>query len=416
VAYALHSIRSALGSRSDGADLTGCRPVRQQPDWPDDAELRAVTGELAARPPLVDGRDVRTLRTLLARVAAGEAHVVQAGDCAEDPAECGAGDISRKAGLLDVLAGVMRMATHRPVVRIGRIAGQYAKPRSQPTETLHDGTELPAYRGHLVNSHEPDPVLRIPDPRRLLAGYDAAHEATGNLGWLDRSNRSESCPPVWTSHEALLLAYEIPLVRRDTGGLLLASTHFPWIGERTGQADGAHVELLSRVVNPVACKVGPNTTAEELLRRCERLDPHHEPGRLTLIARMGADKVRDRLPALVRAVLTAGHPVVWLTDPMHGNTVTTPDRLKTRLVTTVIDEVEGFLEAVAAAGGTAGGIHLETTPDMVTECADDHTAIGGTADKYTSLCDPRLNPKQVIAVMSAWRDTTHDPFRKGPGC
>jgi 3-deoxy-7-phosphoheptulonate synthase len=374
----------------------------QQPQWKDMALVALVRDELAARPALVDAGSLRTLRTVLAGVAAGQAHVVQAGDCAEDPAECTAGDVARKAGLLDVLAGVMKMITRKPVVRAGRIAGQYGKPRSQPTEWV-GGVELPVYRGHLVNSPEPDLESRRPDPRRLLAGYRAASEVMGHLGWRGPSHRAYTEPPVWTSHEALLLDYEIPMLRRDEEGrLALTSTHWPWIGERTRQIDGAHVALLADVVNPVACKVGPRLKATELLALCERLDPSREPGRLTLIARMGADVVTDLLPPLVWAVRAAGHPVIWLVDPMHANTVSTADGVKTRFADTLIREVKAFQIAVRAAGGTAGGIHLETTPDDVTECVDAECGIERIGEKYTTLCDPRLNPRQAISVVSAW--------------
>jgi 3-deoxy-7-phosphoheptulonate synthase len=346
---------------------------------------------------------VRTLRSRLAEVAAGHAQVVQAGDCAEDPAECTAGYVARKAGLLDVLAGTIKMITHRPVVRAGRIAGQFAKPRSRPTERVGD-LELPAYRGHMVNSPEPDPERRRPDPGRLLAGYRAAARAMEHLGWHRGRSRGTLDAPVWTSHEALLLDYEVPLLRRDEeGGWLLTSTHWPWIGERTRQVDGAHVELLSRVTNPVACKVGPGMTEDELLALCERLDPGREPGRLTLIARMGADMVAHRLPPLVAAVRSAGHPALWLTDPMHANTVTTPEGLKTRYLEAVKQEVEDFQCAVASGGGTAGGLHLETTPDDVTECVVNESGLARVGDKYTSFCDPRLNPRQAVAIVSAWR-------------
>ncbi|MGW7002547.1 3-deoxy-7-phosphoheptulonate synthase [Streptomyces sp. NPDC054933] len=377
------------------------KPVLQQPDW-DGGQLRWVTDELATRPGLVSALDVRRLHTLLASVAAGEARVVQAGDCAEDPAECTAGYVARKAGLLDVLAGVMKMITHRPVVRAGRMAGQFGKPRSKPTEQV-GGRELQVYRGHMVNSPEPDPYLRRPDPRRLLAGYEAASEAMTHLGWLNPSRRSGICPPVWTSHEALLLDYEIPMLRLDEHGRqYLASTHWPWIGERTRQVDGAHVALLAEVANPVACKVGPGMPVDELLELCERLDPWRERGRLTLIARMGAAAVADRLPPLVKAVRAAGHPVIWLSDPMHGNTVTAADGLKTRFIDTVVREVRDFQCAVRSAGGIAGGLHLETTPDDVTECVTNESGIDQVGDKYTSFCDPRLNPGQAISVVSAW--------------
>ncbi|MCP3802003.1 3-deoxy-7-phosphoheptulonate synthase [Allokutzneria sp. A3M-2-11 16] len=381
------------------------RPLRgasQQPDWEDRTHVGRVRDTLADSPGLVTGEEVQHLRSVMAIVATGGAHVVQAGDCAEDPAECEAGHVARKVGLLDVLAGTVKMATHRPVVRIGRMAGQFAKPRSSPTE-LVNGVELPAFRGHMVNSPEPDPHGRRPDPDRLLMGYEAARAVTRLLGWGGHGRRHPISPPVWTSHEALLLDYEVPLLRQDEAGrTFLASTHLPWIGERTRAVDGAHVDLLSGVANPVACKVGPTIGTDELLALAERLDPYREPGRLTLISRMGADLVASRLPGLVAAVRSAGHPVTWLCDPMHGNTVRTPDGLKTRYLDTVVREVQRFQVAVAAEGGVAGGLHLETTPDDVTECARDESAAGGVADKYTSFCDPRLNPDQAIAVATAW--------------
>jgi 3-deoxy-7-phosphoheptulonate synthase len=390
------------------------RSATQQPDWGDQDRLRAVRRELAERPALVRADDTRRLRGLLARAAAGEVQVIQAGDCAEDPAESTPGDVARKAALLNMLAGVVRIATRRPVIRVGRIAGQYAKPRSAPTEHVA-GRELPVYRGHFVNDPEPDPEARRPRPERLLHGYEAARAAMGHLGWqlpgTGPRRRETAAPIVWTSHEALLLDYELPLLRADgTGGTLLASTHWPWIGERTRDVEGAHVGLLSLTSNPVACKVGPGMRPEEVVELCARLDPGREPGRLTLVARMGARAVTERLPALVAAVRAARHPVVWLTDPMHGNTVTTPDGLKTRLLSQIAAEIHGFQQAVRAEGGVAGGLHLETTPDSVTECVDDlgaenaeHTAaaLARVGDKYTSFCDPRLNPRQAMSVLRA---------------
>ncbi|MFI1182567.1 3-deoxy-7-phosphoheptulonate synthase [Streptomyces sp. NPDC020799] len=378
-------------------------PAQQQPDWQNHADLGRTHAELKEKPALVNAADVRTLRSQLAEAAAGRVQVVQSGDCSEDPAECTPGYVARKAALLDTLAGAMRMNTHKPVLRVGRMAGQFGKPRSNPTEIV-DGRELPVYRGHMVNDPSPDPELRRPDPRRLLAGYEAASEVVRHLGWTGSDLPRRIGPPVWTSHETLLLDYELPLVRRDEEGRpLLASTHWPWIGERTRQVDGAHVTLLSQVVNPVACKVGPSMTTDEVLRLCEKLDPEREPGRLTLIARMGADNVAEKLPPLVAAVRAAGHPVVWLTDPMHGNTVSGPDGLKTRMLETVMREVEEFQLAVSEHGGIPGGLHLETTPDDVTECVCTDTAFDRVGDKYTSFCDPRLNPRQAVQVAAVWR-------------
>lgn len=379
------------------------KTAQQQPQWDDSAHVARVRDELSTRPALVTAADTARLRDLLAQVAAGEANVVQAGDCAEDPAECTIGYIARKAGLLDVLAGTMKMISHKPVVRSARVAGQFAKPRSNPTELVGDQV-LPVYRGHMVNCPEPDPERRRPDPDRMLAGYRAASDAMQHLGWWPDSTHSVIESPVWTSHEALLLDYEIPMMRCDDDGRwLLTSTHWPWIGERTRQVDGAHVALLAEVVNPVACKVGPSMQVDELLALCERLDPRREKGRLTFIVRMGADTVAELLPPLVAAVKAAGHPVVWMTDPMHGNTVTAPEGLKTRLIETIVREVEGFQCAVRSGGGIPGGLHLETTPDAVTECACDESNLTEVATKYTSFCDPRLNPEQAISVVTAWR-------------
>ncbi|WP_158845830.1 3-deoxy-7-phosphoheptulonate synthase [Saccharothrix deserti] len=363
-------------------------PAAQQPPWPD-RRARAFRARLARLDGLVTPAEVAALRSVLAEVAAGRRLVVQAGDCAEPFAECGPRHLSRKAALLDRLAAALNRDL--PVVRVGRLAGQFAKPRSRPTEVV-DGVELPVYRGDLVNAPQPDFRAREADPARLIAGYHAAQAATEFL----RHHR----PGVWTSHEALVLDYELPLVRLDCRGVpLLTSTHWPWIGDRTRDVDGAHVRLLASVANPVACKVGPGIGPDELPALCDRLDPEREPGRLTLIARLGADRVSELLPTLVDAVRKAGHPVVWLCDPLHGNTVTAADGRKTRLVDTVVREVADFLATVPAAGGVAGGLHLETTPDEVGECGWDDFPTGS----YTSLCDPRLNPGQALAVVAAWR-------------
>ncbi|MCX4753780.1 3-deoxy-7-phosphoheptulonate synthase [Kitasatospora purpeofusca] len=379
------------------------RGALQQPEWSDLPQVNRVGEALASRPALVQPDDLATLRTLLGKVALGEALVLQSGDCAEDPQECTRQHVARKSALLDLLAGTLGLRTGKPVLRAGRIAGQFAKPRSKPTEVI-DGVELPVFRGHMVNGPEADPEIRRPDPLRILTGYMAAGDIVEHLGWRDRAaGRDVVEPLVWTSHEALLLDYEAPMLRvDDKGRLFLGSTHWPWIGERTRQVEGAHVALLSQVANPVACKVGPGMEPDELLALCEKLDPWRDPGRLTLIARMGAENVADRLPKLVDAVRGAGHPVVWLSDPVHGNTVTAPGGYKTRLVETVALEVSRFVEAVRGAGGVAGGLHLETTPDDVTECASTEADLGSVGDRYTSCCDPRLNPAQAVAVVSAW--------------
>ncbi|CAM5640437.1 3-deoxy-7-phosphoheptulonate synthase [Streptomyces aurantiogriseus] len=378
-------------------------PARQQPDWHDDPTLEGVRHDLCRMPALVDADAVQRLSALLGEAASGRLRVLQTGDCAEDPAEATPDDVARKAALLDVLAGTLKLTSAKPVLRVGRIAGQYGKPRSRPTEVV-GGTELPVYRGHMVNRPEPDPELRRPDPRHLLSGYRAASDTMHFLGWRGTSLRPELDVPVWTSHEALLLDYELPLLRREAdGSLLLTSTHWPWVGERTRQLDGAHIALLAEIDNPVSVKVGPSMTPDELLALCERLDAGRRPGRLTLIARMGARNAAEKLPALVAAVAGAGHPVLWLSDPMHGNTVTSPEGLKTRYVESVVREVENFQCAVNGNGGVAAGLHLETTPEAVTECVRDASHLDRLGDKYLTFCDPRLNLQQAIEVVSAWR-------------
>jgi 3-deoxy-7-phosphoheptulonate synthase len=370
------------------------RPAAQQPDWGAPELVAQVRGELAGLPGLVTEHDVDALRGALAEVAAGRALVLQAGDCAEDPAESTPSHLARKTGLIDTLAGLLKTASRLPVLRVGRIAGQYAKPRSAATEVV-DGVELPVYRGHMVNEPEPEPSARRPDPKRILLGYWAASEAMDAL----RPNRFDA--PLWTSHEALLLDYEEPMLRpRPDGRLLLTSTHWPWIGDRTRAPDGAHVAMLAAVVNPVACKVGPSTRVDELLDVVALLDPRYEPGRLTLIARMGADRVSDLLPPLVDAVRATGRHVIWLCDPMHGNTIAVRGR-KTRLLATMVREVEQFRHVVVAAGGVAGGLHLEVTPSDVVECVGDLSQVDHV-DAYTTFCDPRLNPAQAMEVVAAW--------------
>lgn len=382
-------------AHSIGFDRLGL--AAQQPDWADPDLVTQVRDELATLPGLVADADVTALRDVLAEVAAGRAHVLQAGDCAEDPAECTPSHLARKTALIDLLAGAMKLGGRKPVVRVGRIAGQFGKPRSRATEVVN-GVELPVYRGHMVNDPDPDALARRPDPKRILHGYWAASAAMDVL----RANRIEA--PLWTSHEALLLDYEEPLLRQVGGGRwLLSSTHWPWIGDRTRKPDGAHVTMLASVVNPVACKVGPTMTVAELLDVAARLDPRREPGRLTLIARMGADRVAELLPPLVAAVRATGRQVIWLCDPMHGNTVSVGGR-KTRLLHTMIHEIEGFQAAVRGAGGVAGGLHLEVTPGEVAECVADLSELSDHDTTYTTLCDPRLNPQQAVQLASAWHE------------
>ncbi|TEL00979.1 3-deoxy-7-phosphoheptulonate synthase [Pseudomonas aeruginosa] len=305
----------------------------QQPEWGDPSRLRDVQAYLRGSPALIRAGDILALRATLARVARGEALVVQCGDCAEDMDDHHAENVARKAAVLELLAGALRLAGRR-------------------------------------------------------------HAASG---------QEANASPVWTSHEMLLLDYELSMLREDEQRrVYLGSTHWPWIGERTRQVDGAHVALLAEVLNPVACKVGPEIGRDQLLALCERLDPRREPGRLTLIARMGAQKVGERLPPLVEAVRAAGHPVIWLSDPMHGNTIVAPCGNKTRLVRSIAEEVAAFRLAVSGSGGVAAGLHLETTPDDVTECVADSSGLHQVSRHYTSLCDPRLNPWQALSAVMAW--------------
>lgn len=340
------------------------------------------------------------LRGLLAEVARGERQVLQAGDCAEDPADCHASAVQRKVHHIESLAEAMERTSGTPVLRVGRIGGQFAKPRSASIER-HGSLELPVYRGHMVNDVPPTPQARRPDPLRMLECRRAAWVVVDTLRTHSPASRF-GVGSVWTSHEALVLDYEAAGLRTSGSGRLLSSTHWPWIGDRTRMADGAHVAMLASVVNAVACKVGPSISPAELVDLCNRLDPCRLAGRLTLIARMGARRVDESLPPLLAAVRAAGHPVVWLCDPMHGNTVTAHGR-KRRTMTSVLAEVAGFGAATANAGVVAGGLHLECTPDDVDECIADDAALSHPHDGlYSTLCDPRLNPEQAAAVVAAW--------------
>ncbi|QKW08091.1 3-deoxy-7-phosphoheptulonate synthase [Streptomyces sp. NA04227] len=389
-------------------------PAAQQPEWEHPHQVAQVRNVLSATDALVSPEQILALRESLADVARGEGLVLQAGDCAEHPDECGEAHIAAKAGLVNRLAEALGEQPGVPVLRVGRIAGQFAKPRSKPTEEI-DGLVLPAYRGHIVNAPEVDEHSRRPDPLRMLMCFMASREAMQHLGWRQGGDWATRAPEdrVWSSHEALLIDYEEPQLRKlDDGRLWLSSTHWPWIGERTRQLDGAHVELLSKVVNPVACKVGPTMTPDELLELCARLDPEREPGRLTLIVRMGAEQIGERLPALVRAVRDNGHPVLWFIDPMHGNTVKLADGTKSRDVTTVSDEVRQFLSCLAEAGVRAHGLHLEASPYAVGECFGGfgpRSAPGTHGTGMPSLCDPRLDPDQAAEVVAAWSDVQAAP-------
>ncbi|MFC9975291.1 3-deoxy-7-phosphoheptulonate synthase [Spirillospora sp. NPDC127200] len=375
----------------------------QQPDWRHHREFREVVGALAAAPPLVSAADVADLRRRLARVAAGEAMLLQAGDCSEDLADISPPDTLRKIRMLDALARRMERATGRAVLRVGRMGGQFAKPRSLPYESV-GGRELPVFRGHMVNSEAATERARAHDPRRMLLAYRASAEVIARLDRVRRADRTPRLGP-WSSHEALVLDYEGALTRWDgpAGGRYLASTHLPWIGERTRRPDGAHARLLASVANPVGCKIGPSATPDDVAALCAVLDPDRLPGRLVLIARMGADLVEHRLEPLVRRVRAAGHPAVWLCDPMHGNTRVTRAGLKVRRLDDMVAEAVRARRVLEGLGVPVGGLHLETAARPVTEClGGDVVSEEQVGERYESLCDPRLNADQARRLIDAW--------------
>ncbi len=419
----------------------------QQPDWPDPGQLDAALKELSGYPPLVFAGESRALTGALAGVAEGRAFLLQAGDCAESFEAFSADSIRERLKVILQMAVVLTYSAGVPTVKVGRIAGQFAKPRSSGTETI-DGVELPSFRGHLVNDIEFSAAARTPVPDRLLQAYHQSASTlnllraftTGGFADLSRVHQwnqefvasspegqryeqlaseieralrfMEACgldhdtvpalhqTDVWTSHEALVLGYEEALTRKDslTGEWYDCSAHMVWIGERTRQLDGAHIEFFRGIRNPIGCKVGPTASADEVLELCEALNPERTPGRLTLITRMGADTITDGLRPLLRAVRDAGHPVVWACDPMHGNTFTAPSGRKTRHFDSILAEIRGFFVAHQAEGTWPGGVHVELTGDDVTEC------LGGADDlldddlglRYETMCDPRLNGRQSL--------------------
>lgn len=381
------------------------RPAAQQPGWADPGAADDVREALERLPPLVLPAEVDRLRSRLADAARGRAFVLQGGDCAETFAANTADHVGANVGALRAMARALEQDGGRPVVTLGRIAGQYAKPRSQPVDVLG----LPVFRGDIVNGPEPDPAGRAADPRRMLRAYTHALAALN----LIRAGHGGPGAEVFTSHEALLLDYERGLLRLaagdgtgrggETGGLYALSAHFLWIGERTRQLDGAHVALAALLANPVGVKIGPGTDPELAVAYAERLNPGREPGRLTFISRMGAGAVREKLPAVVERVTAAGHPVVWSCDPMHGNTREAPSGYKTRRVTDIEDEVRGFFEVHRELGTHPGGLHIELTGDAVTECLDEPGGIDDTAlaGRYETHCDPRLNGDQALRLAGA---------------
>ncbi|MCE7083293.1 class II 3-deoxy-7-phosphoheptulonate synthase [Streptomyces sp. ST2-7A] len=419
-------------------------PAAQQPEYPDSEALREVTADLAGYPPLVFAGECDQLRDRLGAVARGEAFLLQGGDCAEAFDQVSAEHIRAKLKTLLQMSAVLTYAAAVPVVKVGRIAGQYSKPRSKATE-IRDGVELPSYRGDSVNAPAFTTEARTPDPERLRRMYHSS-AATLNLvrgfttggyadlrqvhAWnqdfvrnsasgqryealareIDRAlNFMKACGAdpaefhsveFYASHEALLLDYEAALTRVDsrTGSLYDVSGHMIWIGERTRQLGGAHVEFASRVRNPIGVKLGPTTTPEEALAYIDRLDPDREPGRLTFITRYGAGKIRDLLPELVEKVTASGARPVWVCDPMHGNTFEAASGHKTRRFDDVLDEVKGFFEVHKALGTHPGGIHVELTGDDVTECVGggDEIFVDDLHQRYETACDPRLNRSQSL--------------------
>lgn len=387
--------------------------VRQHPGWAENERLAQVRDRLAARPPLVTSEEVVTLRRQLTKVAYGRSMLVQLGDCAETFDPPALSHVERTAGLVHRAARVIEAELSIPTVTIGRIAGQFAKPRSSSTEEV-GGMVLPSFRGFLINDLAPDPVARRPDPFRMLRGYEHAARTlallrqVANVRAPMRGHWGEGLPALWTSHEALVLDYEEPLTRWDPGldAWVNSSAHLPWVGERTREIGGAHVQFLAQVVNPVGCKVGPATTEGQILRLAGALDPDRQPGRLVLIARLGSERVEAVLPGLAETVRRAGHLPVWLCDPMHGNTIQSRSGRKTRHVGTLLAEIGGFVRALARSGAWPGGLHLEGTEEPVTECLGGRCGItdDDLHSAYLTACDPRLNAEQVMEVVEVYAD------------
>ena len=423
------------------------KPIQQVPAYPDLAELEAVETQLAGFPPLVFAGEARKLKRALVKVGQGEAFLLQGGDCAESFAEHSADNIRDFFRLFLQMAVVLTFAGASPVVKVGRVAGQFAKPRSAPTEKIGD-EELPSYRGDIINGIEFTPDARIPDPRRQLMAYRQSAAtlnllrafATGGYANLENAHRwmlgfvkdspqsgryeelasritetldfmraigldPEAHPEMrstdfYTSHEALLLGYEQALTRVDStsGDWYATSGHMIWIGDRTRQPDHAHIEYCRGIKNPIGLKCGPSLKPEELIRLIDLLNPDNEAGRLTLIARFGAEKAQEHLPGLVRMVKREGRNVVWSCDPMHGNTVKAGSGYKTRPFDLILSEIGTFFDVHRAEGTHAGGIHLEMTGKNVTECTGGARAISDAElqDRYHTHCDPRLNAEQAL--------------------
>jgi len=428
-----------------GLDYWRTLPVKQQPQWPDADAVGAASAEIATLPPLVFAGEVDMLRDRLAAAARGEAFLLQGGDCAETFAGATAEQIRNRVKTILQMAVVLTYGASMPVIKMGRMAGQFAKPRSNDMET-RGGVTLPAYRGDIVNGYDFTPESRTADPRRLVQGYHTAastlnlvraftqggfadlrqvhswnkgfaanpanHEYEKLAGEIDKAIRFMEAAGAdfdelkrvefYASHEGLLMDYERPMTRIDsrTGTPYNTSAHFLWVGERTRDLDGAHIDYFSRLRNPIGVKLGPSTSADDMERLIDKLDPDREPGRLTFITRMGAGKIRDALPPLLEAIKGMDATPLWVSDPMHGNGLTTATGYKTRRFDDVVHEVKGFFESHRAAGTHPGGIHIELTGDDVTEClgGSEHIDEATLATRYESLCDPRLNHMQSLEL------------------
>jgi 3-deoxy-7-phosphoheptulonate synthase len=424
-------------------------PIRQHPAYPDSAALAATEAELRALPPLIFAGEARALKIALGRVASGQAFLLQGGDCAETFGDFHANAIRDSVKVLLQMAVVLSYAAGTPVVKVARMAGQFAKPRSSDTETA-DGVALPSYRGDIINGHAFTAAARVPEPARMLKAYHQSavtlnllraftqggfadlarvqqwnqdfvaaspqgaryavlsHRIGESLAFMRACGIDPAASPqvrateFFTSHDALLLPYEEALTRQDslTGDYYACSTHLPWIGERTRQYDHAHVAFLSGVANPLAVKCGPDMTPDDLLRLLDVLNPANEPGRVTLITRMGADRLGACLPPLLRMVQREGRIAGWCCDPMHGNTVTVAAGRKTRPFGRILAEVRAFFEVHTAERTVAGGLHLEMTGKNVTECTGgaEGPDESGLSARYETLCDPRLNGSQALEL------------------
>lgn len=423
-------------------------PALQQPNWPDNEKYEEAVHALSLLPPLVFAGEIRDLKGLLAKAVRGEAFLLQGGDCSEEFSRCTAPNIRESLKVLLQMAIILTYAGNKPVVKVGRIAGQYAKPRSKDTEMIN-GCEIPSYRGDMANSSDPLLEARIPDPGRLLTGYHMsaatmnllraftrggfgslhrihawnqafvrqspmgrnyermARQISNAIKFMENIGIATDIPQMkevqfFTSHEALFLGYEEALTREDSvaGGWYDCSAHMLWIGDRTRHLDGAHVEFLRGVRNPLGIKVGPGYKAEEILAVIERLNPDNEPGRITLITRFGVKAIDKHLPPLLRAVKNSGYEVVWTCDPMHANTFSAESGLKTRDFADILCELRCFFELNWVEGTVPGGVHFELTGEDVTECIGGARQLSGSQLplRYLTTCDPRLNAEQSLEM------------------